>query len=67
MMATKLLSSATDKNRYKLIKVINCIKFYGLQELQLRGHNGKEVSYNTAISWICYKPRHTFSPQAAIG
>jgi hypothetical protein len=37
------------KNRYVLSKIINCIKFCGVFELALRGHDETDVSLNPGI------------------
>jgi hypothetical protein len=38
-----------DKNRHILGRIINCIKFCGMQKLPLRGHHESETSYNREI------------------
>jgi hypothetical protein len=35
-----------DKNRYVLDNVLNCIKYYGIHELPLRGRHEKTSSKN---------------------
>jgi hypothetical protein len=42
-------SELVDKNRYILGRIINCIKFCGMQKLSLRGHDESETSYNREI------------------
>jgi hypothetical protein len=37
------------KNRYVLSQIINCIKFCGVFELALRGHDETDVSLNPGI------------------
>jgi hypothetical protein len=38
-----------DKNRLILGRIINCIKFCGMHELPLRGHDESETSYSRGI------------------
>jgi hypothetical protein len=39
-------SELVDINRHMLGRIINCIKFRGMHELLLRGHNASETSCN---------------------
>ena len=38
-----------DKNRHVLNRIIDCIKFCGVHELALRGHNEDEHSHNHGV------------------
>jgi hypothetical protein len=38
-----------DKNRHILCRIVNCIKFCGMQKLPLREHDESETSYNHEI------------------
>nr|CAI5833548.1 unnamed protein product [Callosobruchus analis] len=45
-MNVRLFNENVTKNRYVLSKIIDCIKFCGLFELALRGHDETSTSEN---------------------
>ena len=47
-------NETVDRNRHVLNKIIDCIKFCGVHEIPLRGHDEKDSAHNRGVFKVSF-------------